>query len=283
MDFIDYRERLGLGFHDEQKTSICVALIQNYFEDLRDSKQKNDWDIYYQENLISYLEYKNFCNTVGKDYGNKYENNYTSVVFSYLKTKSDDFKTYLACYIALLNCLTDRKDAFQKQELLVILEKAFKESHILYALLKDEDEYFIFPKGAKQLDDTLVSEVLEWLNEYPETKAEWVQALKDYSSVTEENASDVADKFRKSLERFFQEFFNKKDKNLENLKSDYGKFMESKGVPTELSNNFQNLLEAYTKFMNNHAKHQNKTSKNTLEYIMYQTGNIIRFLITLNK
>ena len=59
--------------------------------------------------------------------------------------------------------------------------------------------------------------------------------------------------------------------------------MENKGIPTELSNNLQNLLEAYTKFINNYAKHQNKTSKNVLEYIMYQTGNLIRFLITLNE
>lgn len=35
--------------------------------------------------------------------------------------------------------------------------------------------------------------------------------------------------------------------------------------------------------MNNYAKHHNKTSKNVLEYIMYQTGNIIRLLITLNQ
>ena len=35
--------------------------------------------------------------------------------------------------------------------------------------------------------------------------------------------------------------------------------------------------------MNNYAKHHDKTSINVLEYIMYQTGNIIRLLITLKK
>ena len=35
--------------------------------------------------------------------------------------------------------------------------------------------------------------------------------------------------------------------------------------------------------MNNYAKHHNKTSRNVLEYIMYQTGNIIRLLITLKQ
>ena len=59
--------------------------------------------------------------------------------------------------------------------------------------------------------------------------------------------------------------------------------MKGKGVPTELSNNLETLLQAYTNFMNSYAKHHSKTNKNVLEYIMYQTGNIIRLIITLAK
>ena len=33
--------------------------------------------------------------------------------------------------------------------------------------------------------------------------------------------------------------------------------------------------------MNGYAKHHDKTNKNISEYIMYQTGNLIRLLITL--
>ena len=33
--------------------------------------------------------------------------------------------------------------------------------------------------------------------------------------------------------------------------------------------------------MNNYSKHQDKTSSLVLEYIMYQTGNIMRLLMTL--
>ena len=57
--------------------------------------------------------------------------------------------------------------------------------------------------------------------------------------------------------------------------------MESKGVPKELRNNFETLLQNYTNFMNGYAKHHDKTNKNISEYIMYQTGNLIRLLITL--
>ena len=35
--------------------------------------------------------------------------------------------------------------------------------------------------------------------------------------------------------------------------------------------------------MNGYAKHHDKTELNVLEYLMYQTGNIIRLLITLKQ
>ena len=140
----------------------------------------------------------------------------------------------------------------------------------------------IFPKGAKELDDALVSNVLTWLEDYPLSHKAFVKALKEYSKEDEEKVSDVADLFRKALETFFQEFF-KSSKSLENIKSEYGSYMKNKGVPTELRNNFETLLQSYTNFMNGYAKHHDKTSKDVLEYIMYQTGSLIRFIITLNN
>ena len=57
--------------------------------------------------------------------------------------------------------------------------------------------------------------------------------------------------------------------------------MTSKGVPAELKNNFEKLLESYTNYMNNYAKHHDKVSQNVLEYIMYQTANLMRLVIML--
>ena len=147
---------------------------------------------------------------------------------------------------------------------------------------EENGSYFVFPKGAEELDDALISEPLMWLKDYPNSHKAFIKSLKSYSKVTEENASDIADLFRKALETFFQEFFET-EKTLENLKSEYGTYMKSKGVPTEISNNLETLQQSYTNFMNSYAKHHDKTSKNVLEYIMYQTGNIIRLLITLEK
>lgn len=100
-------------------------------------------------------------------------------------------------YVAFINCLSNRKEGIKQSELLELLDNAFDESRLNYVLLKDNNNYFVFPKGAKELDDALVSQPLEWLNEYPQAKKEWVEALRAYSDATDESASDVADKFRK--------------------------------------------------------------------------------------
>ena len=63
----------------------------------------------------------------------------------------------------------------------------------------------------------------------------------------------------------------------------YERYLDQQGVPVDLRGEFENTVKMYTKFNNNNAKHHDKTTKNVLEYLLYQTGNIIRFLITLER
>ena len=62
-----------------------------------------------------------------------------------------------------------------------------------------------------------------------------------------------------------------------------GKYLKEKGVPKELSSNFEITLQMYANYMNNYAKHHDKTERKFLEFIMYQTGNIIRFIISISQ
>ena len=156
------------------------------------------------------------------------------------------------------------------------------DSHLPYEVYNDEDGVFLFPRGAKEMDDPLVSAPLEWLSAYPDARAAFVKALREYSDQTEDNASDIADKFRKALETFMQEFFDT-GKSLENCKALYGSYLKKQGVPSEVAGNLETLLQAYTNFMNSYAKHKDRTQVNVLEYLLYQTGNIIRLLIMLRK
>ena len=56
------------------------------------------------------------------------------------------------------------------------------------------------------------------------------------------------------------------------MKSEYGDFLTSKGVPAEIKNNLEKILDLYAKYMNNYAKHHDKTGQNVLEYILYASG-----------
>ena len=67
------------------------------------------------------------------------------------------------------------------------------------------------------------------------------------------------------------------------FKSIYGNYLFKAGIPKEIASNFETLLQTYCNFMNGYAKHHDKTELNVLEYLMYQTGNIIRLLITLKQ
>lgn len=276
MDFIDYREKLGIGFDDNEKEKFFYTLLFNLLNTITSEGTGR----------LSVGEYFTFCRTTGTQVNTSILNGYSSGerfrdCINVLRDKKHNLTEFLAYYIFFVNSFeNDQLYSWKGEDLRQILCNSLQNSHIPYELLQEDNKYFVFPKGAQELDDALVSEPLEWLKDYPATHKAFVKALKDYSNVTENNASDVADLFRKTLETFFQEFFNS-SKTLENLKSEYGTYMKSKGVPNEISNNLETLQQSYTNFMNGYAKHHDKTSINVLEYLLYQTGNIIRLLITL--
>ena len=131
-------------------------------------------------------------------------------------------------------------------------------------------------------DDALVSQPLAWLKDYPDAKKAWSKALREYANNSNGKASDIADLFRKALETFFHEFFGK-DQTLQKLKPVYGGYLKSRGIPPEITQNYESILQSYITFMDAYAKHHDATSDKVLEYLMYQTGNIMRLLITLKQ
>ena len=274
MKWVDYREKLGIGFNDEQKFQMLKNVITVYL-----SEFSND-DLFNVDDLKKYL----MC--VGENKGYYYHPS-EALIDSIKETQT----TYelISKMIAFCNMYLPHQQTYQypmkvvkNKDIIIFLQGALQSLNVQYEMIHDNDGYFIFPKGAKELDDALVSQPLEWLMAYPLSHKAFIKALKDYSSVTESKASDVADGFRKALETFFQEFFNS-GKSLENLKSEYGSFLKSHEVPTELANDFKTLLGAFTSYNNSYAKHHDKSSINALEYLLYQTGNIIRLLITLKN
>lgn len=273
MDFIDYRERLGIGFNNRELEDLFFNRLFNVLED--------QFDVY---NQISREEYANFCRQTGYPMLHDIkEGDGWRIILNILYQNVHSIKEFLPYYMFFINCQKDDPyKSMTKEDFKNLVCDCLTESHIPFDILEESGNYFIFPKGAEELDHALVSEPLFWLKDYPSSHKAFVKALKSYTEATEGNASDVADQFRKALETFFQEFFGR-NKTLENYKGDYGTYLKEQGVPKEISNNLETLLQSYTNFINNHAKHRDATSGKLLEYLMYQTGNIIRLLITLKQ
>lgn len=274
MDWIDYREKLGIGFSDRNKVEYFMTKIFNLLNGGGDKMRLQ----------IDEDEYFIFCNVTGTPmrqgplYGEGYK-----IIIDILRRNSHTLEHFLAYYIAFVNCQKDNEyKSWTKENFKNALCNVFRQSHIPYELLEDVDGYFVFPKGAEEMDAALVSQPLHWLSAYPKAYATYVKALKEYSEASPDNASDIADKFRKTLETFLREFFGN-SAPLEKNKVEYGRYLKSQGVPAEITGNMETLLQAYANFMNGYAKHQDATSMNVLEYLMYQTGNIIRLLITLKQ
>ena len=264
MKWIDYREKLGLGFNDAEKTQMLKNRIHqlcNFLDEIHYNQNDNDPERYFL--MVSETSYKASFSDI---YGSiKRENTGAGVI-----SKA----------VALINSM--KKGSVYAIESLKFIEDSLEDLNIPYELLKDEDGVFIFPKGAIELDEKLVSEPLQWLLDYPRSKAAFEKALKAYAEVNEGNASDVADLCRKSLEIFFKEFFNS-TKGLESLKADYGRYLKDCGVPSSLASDFQYLLQQYSKFNNDNAKHNDSTPIVVVEYILYSTGNIMRLLLQLRN
>lgn len=281
MDFVDYREKLGIGFCDEEKFKHFLQKIYNILEGIGDDISLGH---------ITDNEYYSFCNLTGSYYDHRLSSGYNSAqrfkkCLAILDKHHENIRDFLAYYIAFINSIKTEKslgDNLTRDDFKNLLVNMLSESHIQFDLIENDGEYFVFPKGVPEFDDALITHPLEWLKGYPSAHTAWAKALKDYTNATEDVASDVADKFRKALEAFFQEFFGSR-KSLENYKAEYGTYLNRQGVPKEISGNFETLLQSYTQFINNYAKHRDATSDKVLEYIMYQTGNIIRLLITLKR
>lgn len=275
MDWLDYREKLGIGFNDNEKFKYFLVRVLNILNSLRDTKYGS----------LDYSTYMSFHTVVGSEIDHTvlndgYEHKRYHYCINILDRHSSTLNEFLAYYVAFMNSVSNDNTFLSRKNLKSILLQALDDSHLPYDLLEENGEYFIFPKGVKDFDDALVSSTLDWLAVYPTAEKAWSKALREYAENNAQNASDVADKFRKALEAFFQEFF-KSSKSLENYKAEYGDYLKQRGIPKEIAGNFETLLQAYTNYINNFAKHRDATSDKVLEYLMYQTGNIMRLLITL--
>ena len=275
MKWIDYRERLGLGFNDFEKYAMLKNKVNVFLEEF--------------ESTYSEDSYHSYAIMVGEPLLNYSRPPIYGLKISLLEHTSA-LTDFLSKYIAFYNTYDEEEEPYygyggphiSKNMILKYLKNSLNDLNIQFEIFTDDDGVFVFPKGIVEFDNALVSDSLQWLSAYPAAEKAWCKALRAYAECNFQNASEVADKFRKALEAFFKEFFQT-EKSLENCKPDFGSYLKLKSIPKEIAGNFETLLQAYTNYINNYAKHRDATSDKVLEYLMYQTGNIMRLLITLKQ
>ena len=276
MNYIDYREKLGIGFCDEQKFKYLKTKVFNVLNAI-------SRELYF--GCIDFDEYFAFCDLTGTPMNLNYDESYHQLErFKHCLSvldKTQELPDFLAVYIAFTNSVKKEKvikGQWDRSSFATLICNKLDEAHIPFDCLKDNGEYFVFPKGAKELDDVLVSQPLEWLRDYPTAHKTFVTALKQYSD--DIYIRDVADNLRKALEAFLQEFLGN-EKNLETNKNEICKYLGSQGVDAGISGLFQPLLNAYKNINDRIAKHNDAVDKKLLEFLLYQTGVLIRMVIVV--
>lgn len=270
MNWLDYRERLQIGFNDQKKFNYFITKIFNLLENYVANSYSQ----------IDEIEYFRFCNICGIPMAQELmPDGYYGEIMRILHSHSQLLEDFLSFYIAFINCQTDVEyKPLKKEEFKNILCHMLDESKIPYEVMQDKDGYYIFPKGAKELDDALVSDLLMWLQNYPITQEAYSKVLRQYADGT--YTRDVADNLRKALETFLQEFLGN-EKNLETNKNEICRYLSEQGVDSGISGLFQPLINAYKNINDRTAKHHDKVDARLIEFILYQTGILIRMVLSI--
>lgn len=269
MKWVDYREKLGIGFDDSQKFKMLSTILKNYVENVVGEN--------FDEN--SYL---NYCQMVGENYWN------FNRPYQHLRDSLDQSRStqeLVAKYIAFCNTYSAGYTGYPynvvgKDQVLGYLKESLEKINMKYEVIEDKDGTFIFPLGAKELDDALVSEPLEWLNDYPNARKTFIIALQQYSKGL--YIRDVADNLRKAFEEFLKEFLNNNN-DLNKNKKEVEAYLKLQNAAPQLVTMLVSLISHYYLLNNEVAKHNDKIDEKYLEFLMYQTGVFIRMLIVVKK
>jgi hypothetical protein len=145
------------------------------------------------------------------------------------------------------------------------------------SIKQTKTDVLFYPAGAKLLDAKLVDDNLDWLSQYPKSCEAFKIALSKVGKKGEER--NIVDSLRLSLELLAKDILHNQ-KSLEKQKNEIGIYLKTKNVSVELSNLFWTVLDYYTKYQNDKAKHENRVPADEVEFILYLTGTLMRFLLT---
>ncbi|MFA5837365.1 MAG: hypothetical protein WC837_10465 [Bellilinea sp.] len=138
--------------------------------------------------------------------------------------------------------------------------------------------------GAEELDDALVNEVIIWLDDYPEVEKPYKEALIMLSAKDKSRHRNLIDNLRLSIELLLKTLLHN-DHRLEEQGKHLKVWMNNRGIEDNIRLMLTDLIsrDRFTQMFNQSVKHGDRDwSEPELEFIVYQTGVLIRFLLQVN-
>ena len=125
----------------------------------------------------------------------------------------------------------------------------------------------------------LIQTTKHWLSGHPNALKQYESALTKYEGgIFERN---TLDDIRLSFELLVKDLLGN-EKSLENQIRGICGILDKCGTSVELKNMVQKIIDYYTKFQNNHVKHDDAVNENEIEYVIELTSVIMKFLIKAN-
>ena len=260
----------------EQLKNRCLAVINNHLNSISE---------YYSRKY----EISDFCSEIEIQLGlcsnnNDYDDFSRTKLFRMLNSLDLNTKENYNLFMYFIEIVLNYEYVhFEDEEInsfIIRIAEVLKISNANVMVCKNGDNYELYPMNTEFLSGALIVDVLSWLDEFEQSKKSFAKAIR--IKRTESNYRGIIDELRLSIELLFKQLF-KNEKSLENQTENIGRYFKENNISIEISNMYIKLMDLYTKFNNNNAKHNDKIKEIEIDYMIYLTGNFIRLIVLIEK
>ena len=279
----NFYKRWNIEYDQEKRISDfknrVLYTIDNFVVPFFDKINDDGWLLRYFKSIGIYVSRDIF-----KSYDYNKDNGYRFIFNEHLNHKINNGKIeeIIFYFQMLFNFMPDIKNYNQNKSFKEILYLELKENIDLSLLdieiKKIKDKFIIYPAGVKLLDKSVVDDVIAYLDSYPGAQKHFISALQKHQEHKYER--NLIDDLRFSLELLLRNILNNR-KSLEKQINTLGEYLKNKNISVEINNMFMYLINCYKDYQNEHAKHGDKINEAEIEFMIYLTGTIMRFLLNL--
>jgi hypothetical protein len=149
-------------------------------------------------------------------------------------------------------------------------------SYVNLFITRNETEVILYPKGEKEFDEKIVNEILKFLN--PDSNQHFTESLKFYLEGTDRSFIKSAESLRRTLEEFLR-FKLQNNKGLDANIKEIMTLHKRDGKDKQIRNVINNVFDYLDSYFNENSKHQDgDIDENECEYLIYQTGVLLRYI-----